>query len=122
MTEAEKDKIEDVREHQKVFHDYLKHLTTLSTGSIVLLAAFLEKLFIQRMWKVLVALSFVAFILSVIAAVAAHTFFVLHFPRPENKPTEWIKDATAFALLIAWLGFLIGVVSLAIFSIRNLYV
>ena len=31
-------------------YEYWKHLSTLSTGSIILLAAFLEKLFIQPRW------------------------------------------------------------------------
>ena len=38
-------------EFRKLWSDYLKHLTTLSTGSILLIATFLEKLFSQPRWK-----------------------------------------------------------------------
>ena len=38
-------------EQQKIVFDYIKHITTLNTGSVVLLAALLEKLFKTKIWK-----------------------------------------------------------------------
>jgi hypothetical protein len=40
-------------EDHKALIDYTKQLTTLSTGSIVIIAAFVEKVFPQPQWKVL---------------------------------------------------------------------
>ena len=41
-------------ESWKLQYDIYKHLTTLSTGSILLLITFLEKLFARPIWKWLV--------------------------------------------------------------------
>lgn len=106
-------------EFYKSFFDYLKHLTTLSTGSIILLAAFLEKLFSQPKWKILVAVSLIGFVLSVIAAVIAHTLMILSFEADEQSDQE--GNVVMFSLFAIWLGFLIGIVSLAIFALKNFF-
>jgi hypothetical protein len=60
---AEETKQEEINELEifKQSVDFFKHLTTLDTGSILLLAAFLEKLFSNPHWKILVAVSFFGF-------------------------------------------------------------
>ena len=45
---GEPDKFAAELEFHKGLYDYLKHLSTLSTGSIVLLAAFLERFLRSR--------------------------------------------------------------------------
>jgi len=45
-------------EGQKLFHDTFKHLTTLNTGSILILATFLEKFFKVPTWKILIPMAF----------------------------------------------------------------
>jgi hypothetical protein len=52
----------------KVTIDFLKHVTTLSSGSILLLATFLEKLFQHPHLTFLIAISFASFALSIIGA------------------------------------------------------
>jgi hypothetical protein len=42
--------------------DYLKHITTLDTGSIVLLTALLDKFFAGGRWKFLVVVTFLGFL------------------------------------------------------------
>src|SRR5687768_7184045 len=69
-------------EFHKAFYDYLKHLSTLATGSIVLLAATLEKLFAQPRWKPLVMVSVAGFLVTIVASVLAYSLMVLNFPRP----------------------------------------
>ena len=44
----------DYREAMKLRFDFFKHLTTLSTGSLLLLVAFLEKLFQNPQWPSLI--------------------------------------------------------------------
>jgi len=107
-------------EFHKAFFDYLKHITTLSTGSVILLAAFLEKLFVQPKWKFLVAVALVGFMLSVVASVIVHSMMIINF-EPGEEPTDKETMALVTILIGAWLGFLIGIVSLTIFSIKNLF-
>jgi len=108
-------------EFHKAFYDYLKHLSTISTGSIVLLAAFLEKIFAQPRWKVLVGVSVAGFLISVTASVITYSLMVLNFPRPGITSHKWEGTVIFFAVLLTWVGFISGVVSLAIFILRNLF-
>lgn len=111
----------DLESHRKHLFDYLKHMTTLSTGSILLQLAFLEKVFSQPRWKGLVAISLVSFSASIIGAVVVHTTLMgTHIDSAKWERTE--KRVVAFALLSVWLGFLAGVVTLVIFALRNLFI
>ena len=75
------------QEGQKLLYDTCKHLTTLNTGSILILATFLEKLFIQdREWTYLVAVVFLALIISMISSVA--TMLAL------SSNVFYLRDAT----------------------------
>lgn len=106
-------------EKQKALLDYAKQLTTLSTGSIVLVGAFAEKIFPEAMWKGLLAIALTAFVASVIGAIVAHTIWLIKFP-PRSKETGWEKPVGGFGLWAAWGGFLVGIISFAIFAAKNL--
>lgn len=62
-----------ILESLKLDHETFKHLTTVSTGSILILAAFLEKSFKEPELKWLIPLTFLALI------VAAYTSVVQMF-------------------------------------------
>jgi hypothetical protein len=98
--------------------DYVKHMTTLSTGSILLLATFLEKLFSKPNWKILIPISFSGFIVSTIASIIAHTVLVLS-DEFGGEGTKGEKTLVALSLVLMWVSFLVGVICLGIFSIRN---
>jgi len=49
---TEKDSEKADQEGEKLYFDSMKHLTTLSTGSVLLLVTFLEKLFSSPRWRV----------------------------------------------------------------------
>ena len=102
----------------KICIDYLKHLTTLSTGSLILIVTFIEKIFLHPEWKVLVAVAIGALLVSIVSAVLAMTAFVgaIHYP-PEGS----LKLLGASGLVGTWLGFLVGMTSLTVFAIRNLW-
>ena len=103
--------------------EYIKQITTLSTGSILLLAAFLEKLFSKPLWKAAVVVSFVGFLVSVISAIIAHTLYVedAQFFLNEDPPNTLGGRTFLRALLLMWVGFLIGIVALGTFAVRNLW-
>lgn len=108
-------------ERYKLMTDYLKHLTTLSTGSILLLAAFLEKIFHNPAWKFLVVLSLGGFMSSVVASIVAHTYAIIDFPGEDTLSGRGKSIWGGFALIIVWAGFLVGVACLTIFAMRNLF-
>jgi hypothetical protein len=105
-------------EYYKATQDYFKHLTTLSTGSIVLIATFLDRVFAQPKGKFLAILSIIGFVISVIACVIEQTITLMD--KPGAKRMVWWTTAGGVSIVFAWTGFLLGIISLSIFAIRNL--
>lgn len=103
--------------------DYIKQITTLSTGSILLLTAFLEKLFSRPAWKLAVVVAFVGFLSSVVGAILAHTMLVesKQFFVSENVPPTSTGRLFLTSLVVMWGGFLIGMTALGIFAVRNFW-
>jgi hypothetical protein len=109
-------------ESTKIWADYLKHLTTLSTGSIILLATFLEKLFTQPEWKYAVVVALLGFLGCVLGSVLSFTSIAIGsiFWEDGEDPAPWVDTAGGIALFMAWIGFCVGIISLTIFAIKNL--
>jgi hypothetical protein len=113
------------RRHEwaKFWVEYFKHLTTLSTGSILLVVTFLEKLSSQPHWKWAVVAAILALLLSVLGSVAAFTVVALNVDSwdTDDDPREQFGEKIArLSLYTAWGGFGVGMISLALFAIRNL--
>lgn len=104
-------------EHFKASSDYAKQLTTLSTGSIVLVSTFLKDVFPNPIWLFLVVVSLISFMISVIASVVFHTLLVVGFP---GTNVEVDDTYIGLAVFTSWVTFLVGLLSLVIFAARNL--
>lgn len=100
--------------------EYVKYFATLSTGSIVISATFLQKLFDDPIWKWLIAVSFAGFMVSIIASVVAYTLIWDAFPE-EHEEIGDFKYGTAIAVSIItmWINFLVGICCFALFSVIN---
>jgi hypothetical protein len=105
-------------EYAKILFEYLRHLATLSTGSILLIAAFLEKVFPQRVWTVMAVIALVGFIISVIGTILAYTIYLPMIKNPRTHPMA--ERFFGVGLVMAWGGFLLGIICLTVFAIRNL--
>jgi hypothetical protein len=103
-------------EGSKLFHDTFKHLTTLSTGSILLLVTFFDK-FKLLQWKFLATLSLVAFIVSTLVS-----FLLMLFLAKDvsimGKPTsrDWLFRWGAW---VAAVSFVLGLIILVFFAANN---
>jgi hypothetical protein len=106
-------------ESWKLRYDTYKHLTTLSTGSILLLVTFLEKLFTQPQWKVLVIASFCLFVVTILASLFVMNALVGYIREIEIKKRE--ERLGGIFVGIALTSFLLGIASLIIFAVKNLY-
>lgn len=95
-------------EAAKFWVEYLKHLTMLSTGSILLVVTFLERLFSRPLWKWAVIVAILALLLAVIGSVSAFTVMTLNIENWDegDDPSElrWDRFGRA-ALYITWGGF-----------------
>ena len=105
---------------QQQYFDALKHVTTLSTGTIVILATFLEKVFTASQWKWLAGACFILLALSVVTSVAMMFWHTLSAEEDLGTLTrDGFRAYFALAMLSAW-SFGLGIVCLANFVIKNL--
>lgn len=105
----------------KIEFDYLKHLTTVSTGAILLIVAFLEKIFLQPTYKPAVSVSLVCFLVTIILCAIAQASIIEK--ASEKKDLSWrnkVQNLTVSLFLLALCSFVVGMVSLVIFGLKNL--
>ena len=102
------------------FYDYVKHMTTLSTASLILIVTFVEKINIKPEWGFLFTSSIVLFLLTTISSVMC-MLFILSIQRYEHVHVspKWEKILLMLSLFGSWLFFLGGIVCIAIFAIKN---
>lgn len=100
----------------KLAFDWCKHIATLSTGSILLMITFREKLVSGRepSWKGLLPLALGGFVAAMIGSLGVQFEFLrvqsFQAPRP-------LGTVSIFLLLM---GFLTGIICLTLFGIINL--
>ena len=110
---VDQDKIPNV-ELLKLSFEWCKHIATLSTGSILLMVSFLEKLSKQPEWKFLLPVALSAFIFAILGTLGIQL---------EHLIEEKYKKPSQFGLISALstlFGFLIGITALAAFGFVNL--
>jgi hypothetical protein len=101
--------------------DLYKHIATLSTGAIVILIAFLEKIATNPYWRPLVSVSLAAFAVSLVAVVWMQLLSVLHVSRhPDERPSTAVRFGRIAILACGFGGFLVGIAALMLFGIKNL--
>jgi ABC-type polysaccharide/polyol phosphate export permease len=106
-------------EQYKIVIDYVKHITTLSTGSIVAMTAFLQRLTTNR-WKGMIVISLASFMLAIVGSVVLHTSMIVFGPGRKSPFTKLENFLIPASTLLVWIGFILGTLSLSIFVIRNL--
>lgn len=105
-------------EETKIVIEYVKHVNTLSTGSLVLLIAFLEKIFKEPKFESLIVISLISFACSIIGSVCVLT---VNAAQPNNTgKAKWAIKLEDISIVAMWLGFVLGVVSLTAFSVFNI--
>ena len=105
----------------KIEFEYLKHLTTISTGSILLIVAFLEKLFKHPESKYLIAISLCCFLGSIsFCAFSQLTIIEKASEKINSTLIKTVQHWTIGLMLIALCMYVIGIICLVIFGIINL--
>ena len=112
-------------EGYKCFFEYFKHITTLNTAAILLMVTFLEKAFKRPQWKELAVIAFGCFVISLVASVFVMYKFAWLMWHEEEGITPKIRTKFQnFKEKVIYLsskyGFMIGVISMAIFGIINI--
>jgi hypothetical protein len=99
----------------KLAFDWGKHLSTLSTGSIVLMVTFLEKIATKAEWQFLVVAAFIAFAACILSTVGMQFSYLI---RERYRGTHWIE---AISFVVCVISFPSGILSLVVFAVRNLH-
>lgn len=111
-------------EDNKLTFEAMKHLTTLSAGSILLLVTFLEKLFSnQREWSGLIIAALLCFIVSIITAMSSllQTASLMTTVAVVHKDMKLKEQSRSATVVITFVVFVLGMIALSVFTIKNLY-
>lgn len=102
--------------------DLYKHTATLSTGALVLLTTFLDKLFTHPTGKTWIGIALISFVGSIVGSVAMQLMSVLHVSKSTKEQlTGTPLLAFWVALLLTFGGFLLGILCLLQFALINLH-
>jgi hypothetical protein len=107
----------DSGEHLKHSFEYLRHLTILAAGAIVLQVGFLEKLFPNPRYKGLVAASIIAFTLTILASVLTQWGLLSYMGHKDAEKAS----KTGCYMILLWAFFVIGVLTAVSFALINLF-
>ena len=108
---------ESRREGLKLFFDVFKNLTTISSGSILLLATFTEK-FKQPYWRLMIPLAFLGFMIATVASIIVMLSTARTIRR--NELTDQLPDRTGnVAYMVAVIGFAVAVGLVCAFAVKN---
>lgn len=105
-------------EEQKLAFDFVKHLTTLTTGTVVLLTTFARGVFKSPEWEFLIPVAFGSFAIATIALVLAAFGLLYSIRHPDGVPAG-AQAFTALSTLVGMLAFGIGLVGLSAFATKN---
>jgi hypothetical protein len=117
---AEDTKLRYPIEAYKMAFDYVKHISTLCTGSILLIAGLLEKLFSNPEWKICVAISLIAFLLAIVSSIVAQAGIIEMIDKEETIG-KWAWPTAGFGIVGMYLFFLTGLTSFLLFALKNLF-
>lgn len=105
-------------ESLKLGYDLFKHITTLSTGTLLILITFLERLFQNPTWKFLVSISFTSLVFVIVLSLVL-MFLIAggigefgELQEREYKINRWI-----FIFTIGF--FVVGIISFVAFALVN---
>lgn len=105
----------------KLLYDYLKHLTTLSTGSIVVITTMWSKTpaSAHASWAAIASLFL--FVVCILGSVVAKGVLAVRAEKGDFSETNGLEESIeAYAALVAMAAFFMAVIGLAYFGAANL--
>ncbi|MAB61636.1 MAG: hypothetical protein CMK67_00610 [Pseudoalteromonas sp.] len=105
----------------KLYADYLKHITTLAAGSLILLTTLIEKIFSQYDHKWAMVVSLIGLLITILSSMVSFTALAISYQFWEKgeEPYDWIDSTAGLGFLLAFLAFAVGMSFLGAFAIMN---
>ena len=97
---------------------FLRHLSSLSAGGIVLQIGFIEKVFPHPQWKAWIAVSIISFTASIVFSVVSQWSML---GIMNVGPTEGFMNVGGFAVVLMWITFVFGLIVAVAVSLKNLF-
>lgn len=110
---------EDFVEGQKLAYDAFKHLTTISTGVIILLATLLKEFFTNPVWKGLIVWIFICFITTVFCSVIMMFIFCITIVDRGEIKGKVAPIVAYFGFGLSAISFIAGIIIFTIFAVKN---
>ncbi len=117
---SEEQQHNDFIESLKLSYDLFKHVTTLSTGSLLLLATLLDKFFKAPEWSFLIGVTFTAFLISLVGSLAL-MFTLSRTIAGSGEVSDPIDRLGVFGVISSVGGFILGFGTLIAFTLKNFY-
>lgn len=107
-------------EHQKAFYEFLRHVMTLDTGALVLIATLLEKVFPNPAGRAAAGLSVVLLLVSLLCGGVAYLVLLANGPRVgAERMGSSDRNVYAYSATGMFAAFFGGIGSLACFFAIN---
>jgi len=106
-------------ESAKLFYDFFKHITTLSTGTLIVLTALLDKLFESPVWMSLVVIVFVFLLISITTSLISMIYMAKHV---QDRITGQELDSAAKYIGASIISFMLAIAALSIFATKKFMV
>jgi hypothetical protein len=101
----------------KLLFDLNKHITTLATGTMLLMVELFERVFKTPVWKALGALTFMLFAATVICSVIAMFSFAMYSRKTHSASDDPIRWGAMFFSL-ALVSLIAGVIAFVTFTLK----
>lgn len=106
---------------QQQFFETLKHITTLSSASVLLMTTFLEKLVKNPEWRWLIGATFVFFMVSILTSVLLMFWQALLAEEDLGSLSrEGFSSYLIISIIAVW-SFVGGMICLVAFALKNFY-
>lgn len=101
-------------EQVKLIHDHTKHITTLASGSILVLVTFYEKLALRN-HKFLLIFALVGFLLTIIFGSLGQIWIINHADENYGDKGKFLP----FSFVLSWICFVVSLILTASYGIFN---
>ncbi len=99
---------------------FLRYITSLSTGAILIIVVYVEKLYPDPVYSYLIIWSLIAFIISIITSVIWYYLSFNDFDSDQNHDqSSWLSNILLLIPFGSVIGFITGVITLSVYAIMN---
>lgn len=107
-------------EQRRAMYEFLRHISTLDSAALVLIATLIEKVFAQPSQRGAIGSAMVCFLLSLTASGFTYLMLIAHYPRVgARRMTSTDRRWYMWSMMGTFVGFVAGMTQVAWFFAAN---